>query len=278
MPLIAAAKQKMRAGGEYYGSPGQDDDGWFWKALQKPEYRGKRHLAHASFTEYTKLKKLNLVADAIQQYASRSSLLLSNVHVLDAGCGRGTYSLALSTLGCRVLGCELNPELIAQSKERDPNGAIDFQIGDAEDFAKAGKFNIVIAMDVLEHMSEAKCASFCRSVQDSLVEHGIFLAVVPSGYGLVELYGRGITVLQKMMGVLGEHIPHEQRFTLKKAKRMMLEAGFQYRFVSSIYEGNLLTPLLLGRRRGQACWLNMKISDHLPPSMTGSWLIAGIKN
>ncbi|MBI2857776.1 MAG: class I SAM-dependent methyltransferase [Chloroflexi bacterium] len=273
--MISTLRQKARAGSEYFGSPGQADDGWYYqKAIKKPEYKDRPHLAFARFTDYTKLKKLNLVAEEIRSYSAQ----LSDVRVLDAGCGRGTYSLALASLGCTVFGVELDPELVNQSKDRDPKHTVDFRVGDAEEFAKSNKpFNVILALDVLEHMSQAKCASFCRTVYECLTSPGLFLVVVPSGWGLVELYARGTTLLQRMLGVLGAQIPHDQRFTLQKSKQMILAGGFRYKFVSSIYEGNLFTPLLLGRRRGQAAWLNMKLSDHLPRSMMGSWLIAGIK-
>jgi 2-polyprenyl-3-methyl-5-hydroxy-6-metoxy-1,4-benzoquinol methylase len=50
--------------------------------------------------------------------------------VLDAGCGEGFFSRILAACGARVVGIDLSPRLIAIARAKDPDGAIDYHVGD----------------------------------------------------------------------------------------------------------------------------------------------------
>jgi SAM-dependent methyltransferase len=50
--------------------------------------------------------------------------------VLDACCGQGYYSRKLAARGARVTGIDLSPRLIAKARAHDPEGAIDYRLGD----------------------------------------------------------------------------------------------------------------------------------------------------
>jgi len=50
--------------------------------------------------------------------------------VLDAGCGPGVLARVMAARGARVTGIDLSPRLVAMAREQDPDGAIDYHVGD----------------------------------------------------------------------------------------------------------------------------------------------------
>jgi len=49
---------------------------------------------------------------------------------LDAGCGSGFLARILAARGATVTGIDLSPRLIANARERDPDGGIAYRVGD----------------------------------------------------------------------------------------------------------------------------------------------------
>jgi 2-polyprenyl-3-methyl-5-hydroxy-6-metoxy-1,4-benzoquinol methylase len=50
--------------------------------------------------------------------------------VLDAGCGPGVFTRVLAERGAQVTGIDLSPRLIEMAREQDPDGTIDYRVGD----------------------------------------------------------------------------------------------------------------------------------------------------
>jgi magnesium-protoporphyrin O-methyltransferase len=79
---------------------------------------------------------------------------LSDVRVLDAGCGTGAASIELARRGASVVAIDLSPTLVEVARQRAAQstlrGAIDFRAGDMLDPA-LGSFDYVFAMDSLIH-------------------------------------------------------------------------------------------------------------------------------
>jgi 2-polyprenyl-3-methyl-5-hydroxy-6-metoxy-1,4-benzoquinol methylase len=64
---------------------------------------------------------------------SRLVDLLGNLNgkvALDAGCGGGLLARELSARGARVTGIDLSPRLIDLARSQDPEGTIDYRVGD----------------------------------------------------------------------------------------------------------------------------------------------------
>jgi 2-polyprenyl-3-methyl-5-hydroxy-6-metoxy-1,4-benzoquinol methylase len=55
---------------------------------------------------------------------------LDGKSVLDAGCGEGLLARAMAAGGARVTGIDLSPRLIGMARAQDPDGEIDYRIGD----------------------------------------------------------------------------------------------------------------------------------------------------
>jgi magnesium-protoporphyrin O-methyltransferase len=75
---------------------------------------------------------------------------LRGARVLDAGCGSGALAVELARRGARVTAVDISPTLVNLARERAPDAAIDWRVGDMLDPA-LGCFDFVVAMDSLIH-------------------------------------------------------------------------------------------------------------------------------
>ena len=96
--------------------------------------------------------------------AMRATLLgwlpedLTDVRILDAGCGTGALAVAAAQRGAHVTAIDLSPNLVELARERigrdTGTGHIDFRVGDLFDPA-LGRFDHVVGMDSLIHYKAA---------------------------------------------------------------------------------------------------------------------------
>ena len=96
--------------------------------------------------------------------------------VLDAGCGAGTLSYAISTLGCEVVGIDVSSSVVA-ARERFP--VIEFIQADISDPPDLGLFDVIYSGSVLHHLPDPH-AAFGKLVP----------LLAPGGFIYVWLYWR----------------------------------------------------------------------------------------
>ncbi len=78
-----------------------------------------------------------------------------NKKVLDIGCGAGILANALSKEGHTVFGIDLSSSSLEIAKKYDQTGKVTYQIGTAYSLPHPNEtFDVVCAMDVLEHVEE----------------------------------------------------------------------------------------------------------------------------
>jgi 2-polyprenyl-6-hydroxyphenyl methylase/3-demethylubiquinone-9 3-methyltransferase len=102
---------------------------------------------------------------------------LAGLRVLDMGCGAGLLSEPLRRLGADVVGVDAASEVIdvarhhAETVELD----IDYRQITAEELADAGeRFDAVVAMEILEHVSDT--GAFVNALGRMLSPQGILVA------------------------------------------------------------------------------------------------------
>lgn len=79
---------------------------------------------------------------------------IQNLKVLDLGCGGGLMSAAFARLGAHVVGLERCPEALRWARGQiHPEWTIRYVQGDMRYWVPQETFDIILAMEVLEHLS-----------------------------------------------------------------------------------------------------------------------------
>ena len=101
---------------------------------------------------------------------------------LDLGCGSGKSSSALIDMGYEVTGLDFSDEAIGICRDRFP-GSAEFVTGDVLALPfQDGSFDYVVAVHVLEHLTDAELAVAAREIMRVL--H-------PGGYAFVRDFAPG---------------------------------------------------------------------------------------
>jgi 2-polyprenyl-6-hydroxyphenyl methylase / 3-demethylubiquinone-9 3-methyltransferase len=104
--------------------------------------------------------RLAYVRDRVAEHFSRDPKRLdslSELRVLDIGCGGGILSEPLARLGAAVVGADPSASNIAVARDHAAQSdlAIDYRTTTAEALAEAGEtFDVVLAMEVVEHVAD----------------------------------------------------------------------------------------------------------------------------
>jgi 2-polyprenyl-3-methyl-5-hydroxy-6-metoxy-1,4-benzoquinol methylase len=109
------------------------------------------------------------------------SKLPAKAAILDAGCGEGACSFALTSLlgDVRVVGVDIDPEGIAACRAvaaELPGRDLHFEQADVESLAYDERFDAAVCSEVLEHIQE-----------DEAALRGLFRALKPSGQLVVHV-------------------------------------------------------------------------------------------
>jgi 2-polyprenyl-6-hydroxyphenyl methylase/3-demethylubiquinone-9 3-methyltransferase len=76
-------------------------------------------------------------------------------HILDIGCGAGLLSNPLAEEGHSVVGIDLSSTSLEQAKKQDRTGTVHYLQAAAESLPFAAEtFDVVVAMDLLEHVPD----------------------------------------------------------------------------------------------------------------------------
>ena len=117
----------------------------------------------------------------LQTYAHSLEALghVSGLSIMDAGCGWGSFTLLLHALGARALGVDFVQGTIDALRRFHPEITWEAaDINDAEQVNQIGKFDRVVALEVLQHCSfERTVAALWNCVKPG----GRLVGSVPNG-------------------------------------------------------------------------------------------------
>jgi magnesium-protoporphyrin O-methyltransferase len=126
---------------------------------------------------------------------------LSDLRVLDAGCGTGAAAVIAARRGAEVVAVDLSPSLIEMAWERLPEdlqgGRMTFVSGDMLN-VELGEFDYAIAMDSLIHYEISDMVSAIERLAPR-VRHSLVFTIAPW------------TPLLAVMHVVGRLLPHGDR-------------------------------------------------------------------
>lgn len=106
--------------------------------------------------------------------------LSANSTILDLGCGDGEFCNRISLLrGCLCVGIDRLPDLIERAIAVKNKYLTNTQFYNLnfENVGDTGKYDVILCMDVLEHVSEPNL--LVRFMANSLADNGVILIRVP---------------------------------------------------------------------------------------------------
>ncbi len=117
-------------------------------------------------------------------------------HILDAGSGFGQYSYFMSKMSDRfcILGLDVKTDQVGECNEffrRIGKDHVMFKVGDLTTFRKENCFDLVLCVDVMEHIEED--VQVLRNYQASLKNGGMLLISTPSDQGGSDVHADGQT-------------------------------------------------------------------------------------
>lgn len=185
----------------------------------------------------------------------------SRVRILEIGCASGA-NLSPFSEHCDVVGIEPDDAFVNLARARN---RIEVHQGSLPDGLPTdlGTFDIVLALDVLEHVQEDAAA--CAAIRKLLRPGGHFLVTVPAN--------------PWMWSEFDELNNHYRRYTKAQVKELLVDSGFALELISyfnffffgPIAAGRTLTPLFL--KRGS----KNRIVPRIPPRFLNEiceWIFA----
>jgi SAM-dependent methyltransferase len=151
-----------------------------------------------------------------------------DVRILDAGCGTGQMTKLLENYGTAI-GLDLAPEAIHYAKQRGVRNLVQGSITDPP--FKAGSFDCVLALDVIEHVDDdAQILARLREI------------VRPGGHLIVTVPAFNI-----LWSEHDEINHHRRRYRVPQLRRLMEEAGYEVERITYC-NTTLYLPVLVMRK------------------------------
>jgi SAM-dependent methyltransferase len=143
-------------------------------------------------------------------------------NVLDAGCGFGQYSyfIAKKFRNSNVIGVDINEERIKESEKFAREEGIEnlkFDIADLENLNYEESFDLILAVDVLEHIEND--VKVLKNFYRALKKDGLLIISTPSSLGGSDVHS------DEDASFIEEHIRHG--YSQDEIKSKLEEAGFE---------------------------------------------------
>lgn len=132
--------------------------------------------------------------------------------ILEIGCGIGNFTKSLSKYG-QVYAIDINEDYIQKIKKNiDSNVKVGIgNIETDEYFFRGKKFNVIVCINVLEHIKNDEMA--LKNMYKLLKEEGYLILLVPA--------------FDFLYGEIDKSIGHFRRYNLKKIAKLLQDMGFR---------------------------------------------------
>lgn len=145
----------------------------------------------------------------------------TNPQILDAGMGFGqyTYFMAKNINNAQILAVDVKEEQIADCRnffKQINYNKVDFQIADLTKFTTPPQYDLVLCVDVMEHILED--VTVFKNYVASMKKGGMLLISTPSDQGGSDVHDDGES------SFIEEHV--RDGYNIKEIENKLLEAGF----------------------------------------------------
>jgi 2-polyprenyl-3-methyl-5-hydroxy-6-metoxy-1,4-benzoquinol methylase len=152
-------------------------------------------------------------------------------YILDLGCGEGFLLLWLKYLGYKnIFGIDISEENINIANSMGLNCVL-FNVVNLKNFEPNKKFDLICAIDLLEHITKDRVISFLSSVYEKLNEKGTLIIQTPNMGSFLGLHMRY------------SDFTHEFGVTEKSVVDLLLSAGFRVENIEVLPSWNATTLL-----------------------------------
>ena len=180
---------------------------------------------------HTSALKYDVVIDPAAESSHTRVLRLvgSGMRVLDLGCATGSLAKLLTERGCSVVGVERDPQAARLAEQHCERVAVaDLDADDLSDLLELGRFDVVVAADVLEHLTQPDRA--LRLASELLLPHGYLVTSIPNvAHGSVRLALLAGRFPYSELGLLDE--THVRLYTRASMTAMLASSGFSVSYV-----------------------------------------------
>lgn len=259
--------------------------------LEKPSQPAD--LAYLQHTDYHLFpggrKKLACIVQALEELKKKGP-----VKVLDVGCGNGSITFPIGSLGYDILGIDLSEESIRFAAGKNKFKNVRFKQHDLTAGPPPEKFSFVICSEVLEHLYHPEV--LLKAIARVMEPGGTLFITVPNGYGPREVLGRTEKRLRQIPGLKNvveatrgllrmktekeKHQMHTsnpdqghvQKFTPKKLKSTIESTGFSV----AGWIGSFWIFSLFGNAKAGTGWvaqLDSWFGENLPAVFASGWYI-----
>lgn len=170
-----------------------------------------RHFSHRDISDDT----LENQRRAYRYYYGRLLPSDKGSKVLEIGCGYGAFLYFLKKEGYgNISGIDVSPDSVHQAKSF---GIESVQVADAFSFLNGRKeeFDVIFALDVLEHLTKDELFDFGDAVQRALRKGGRFVVQVPNAGAVFAGFYRY------------SDLTHEMAFTITTISDVLRICGFE---------------------------------------------------
>lgn len=165
--------------------------------------------------EYAYFIEDNLLRFTIRlaRYKFPARLIRPEDKILEVGCGSGLGAIFLSQHCRSVKGIDVNQREISEARRINRRANITFEVRDLFKYPKKTKHDVIVALDVIEHMEEESGRRFIAETAGRLHNNGMLILGTPSRYSYryqgalskaahIKLYDQGelVNMVEKYYG------------------------------------------------------------------------------
>jgi 2-polyprenyl-3-methyl-5-hydroxy-6-metoxy-1,4-benzoquinol methylase len=136
---------------------------------------------------FRRLNQLNRIGNNMYRESQRLALiehLCKPMHedkILELGCGNGMYTRLLSGRAREIVGVDFSEVAIMKARSENSSDNIRYVVGDIQNLTAFPRDNFqkVVAIDVLEHLTDSQLGKVLLEVNRLLDRRGLFILFTP---------------------------------------------------------------------------------------------------